>query len=283
MNKIYYNRAECQPRRIQENPAASTRSPAASWENNSNEPAWATKPRNPATPSPQRKGSKMQYQINQNSKPLTSALAIANRLFRCRITAVAAGLCLAASSLSVTAGSGNVLPPTAKPQGWSIDDMAAAVANFSISGNNLDFYPDTPFQIIFRHPGNSFTVKPGTFLYVKVIFIDDSAPVIGNWPADKSGVADYFFGRTELGAHDLEIEVDGKVFSLDNPGYVGGPVPTPDSPDGSTYFIQTGAFVTPLSPGTHKLTIRGVLDGDAMVAALGGPFATEIHYTITVE
>ena len=75
---------------------------------------------------------------------------------------------------------------------------------------------------------------------------------------DKSGVAEYFFGRTQLGAHDLEIEVDGKVYSLDNPGYVGGPVPTPNSPDDSANFIQTGAFVTPLSKGTHDLTIRGV-------------------------
>ena len=200
------------------------------------------------------------------------------------IRAHVASVFLASSmALSASAGSGNVLPPTATPQGWSIDDMAAAVANFSISGNNLAYYPNTPFQIIYRHPGNAFTVRPGTFLYVKVIFIDDSAPVIGDWPADKTGVADYFFGRSQLGAHDLEIEVDGKVFSLDDPGYVGGPVPTPSSPDGSENFIQTGAFVSPLSPGTHSLTIRGVLDGDAMIAAAGGPFATEIKYTITVR
>jgi hypothetical protein len=199
-------------------------------------------------------------------------------------TLLAGWLGLAASPFSAVAGSGQVLPPTATPHGWSIDDMAAAVANFSISGNNLAYYPETPFQIIYRHPGNAFTVPPGTFLYVKVIFIDDSPPVIGDWPADKSGVAEYFFGRTQLGAHDLEIEVDGKVFSLDNPGYVGGPVPTPNSPDGSANFIQTGAFVTPLSKGTHSLTIRGVLDGAAMIAATGGfPFATEINYTITVE
>jgi len=191
---------------------------------------------------------------------------------------------LVASTLSVSADSGHVLPPTARPHGWTIDRMAAAVANFSISGNDPAYYPDTPFQIIYRHPGNAFTLKPGTFLFVKVIFIDDSPPVIGDWPANKSEVANYFFGRTELGAHDLEIEIDGRVYSLNHPGYVGGPVPTPNSPDGSAHFIQTGAFVTPLAPGTHTLTIRGVLDGDAMIAATGGfPFATEITYTITVQ
>ena len=104
--------------------------------------------------------------------------------------------------------------------------MAAAVANFSISGNDLAYYPDTPFQIIYRHPGNAFTVRPGTFLYVKVIFIDDSAPILGDWPADESGVAEYWFGRTQLGGHDMEIEVDGRVYSLADPGYVGGPVPS---------------------------------------------------------
>jgi hypothetical protein len=225
----------------------------------------------------------MKYLATQISHPLITVLAAMHRMSGGLATTLMTGLCLAASPICASAGSGHVLPPTARPHDWSIDDMAAAVANFSISGNNLAYYPNTPFQIIYRHPGNAFTVKPGTFLYVKVIFIDDSAPVIGDWPAGKDGVADYFFGRSELGAHDLEIEVDGEVFSLDNPGYVGGPVPTPSSPDGSEHFIQTGAFVSPLSPGTHSLTIRGVLDGDAMVEAIGGPFATEIHYTITVR
>ena len=82
------------------------------------------------------------------------------------------------------------------------------VASVGSSGNNLAYYPDTPFQIIYRHPGNAFTVRPGTFLYVKVVFIDDSPPVIGDWPADKDGVAEYWFGRSQLGAHDLEIEVE---------------------------------------------------------------------------
>lgn len=220
----------------------------------------------------------------QTCNPLITALAAVSRISRCLTATLTTCLCLAAFSLSAVAGSGHVLPPTATPQGWSLDDMASAIANFSLTGNDPAFYPDTPFQIIYRHPGNAFTLKPGTFLYVKVIFIDDSAPVIGNWPADKSEAGNYFFGRTELGAHDLEIEVDGKVYSLDDPGYVGGPVPTPNSPTGGEHFIQTGAFVTPLSRGFHTLTIRGVLDGDAMIAATGGfPFATEITYTITVE
>lgn len=218
----------------------------------------------------------------QTSNLMTRPLGAIGRFTRTMALTLIA--CTGLVALSVSADSGHVLPPSATPHGWSIDDMAAAVANFSISGNNLAYYPDTPFQIIYRHPGNAFTLKPGTFLFVKVIFIDDSAPVIGDWPVDESGAGYYFFSRTELGAHDLQIEIDGRVFRLDDPGYIGGPVPTPTSPDGSEHFIQTGAFVTPLSPGSHTLTIRGVLDGDAMLAATGGfPFATEITYSIEVR
>jgi hypothetical protein len=194
-------------------------------------------------------------------------------------------VCLAALAFTpgAQAAGGNVLPPTATPLGWSIDDMGAAIANFSASGNDPAYYPDTPFQIIYRHPGNGFTVKPGTFFFVKVFYIDDSPPIIGDWPADKSAAANYVFGRTELGAHDLQIEVDGKVFSLDDPGYIGGPVLTPDSPSGSDHLIQVGAYLTPMSKGTHHVTIRGVLDGDAMVAILGGPWAVEIPFTVIVQ
>jgi hypothetical protein len=184
---------------------------------------------------------------------------------------------------SAQAGSGQVLPPNATPLGYSLDDMASAVANFSISGNDLAYFPDTPFHIIYRRPGNTFTVKPGTFLYLKFFFIDDAPPVFGDFPADKSGVAEYMFGRDQLGAHDFEVEVDGKVTSLDDPGYVGGPVATPNSPDGSEHILQTGAFVTPLNKGTHTIIIRGIVDGKAFVDNVGGPFATEIVYTVIVQ
>ena len=199
------------------------------------------------------------------------------------LTLLATGLALLGSGASTQALGGQVLPPTASPLGWTLDDMAAAIANFSASGNDPAYYPDTPFQIIYRHPGNSFTVKPGTFFYVKLFYIDDSPPIIGDWPADENAAANYVFGRTELGAHDLQIEVDGKVFSLDVPGYIGGPVLTPESPSGSEHLIQTGAFVTPLSKGTHSVIIRGTLDGDAMIDILGQPWTVEIHYTVTVQ
>ncbi len=180
-------------------------------------------------------------------------------------------------------GVGHVLPPRARVLGYSLDDMAAAVANFSISGNDPAFYPTTPFQIIYNRPDNTYTVKPGIHLYLKFFFIDDSAPVVGDWPANQWAAANYVFGPDQLGGHDLEVEIDGTVSSLDDPGYIGGPVLTPNSPDGSEHLIQIGAFVSPLAKGTHSVIIRGVFDGTALVDAFGGSFAAEITYTVIVR
>src|SRR4051812_8760351 len=195
------------------------------------------------------------------------------RAFTARALALLlAGVCIFANALASQAAPGNVLPANATPLGYSLDGMASAVANFSISGNDPAYYPDTPFQIIYRHPGNSFTVRTGTFLYLKFFFIDDSAPIFGDWPADKRGVEEYVFGRGQLGAHDLEVEVDGVVTSINSPGYVGGPVATPSSPDGSEHLLQIGAFVSPLKKGAHTIIIRGAFDGTAFVENVGGPF-----------
>ena len=215
----------------------------------------------------------MKHMTTQTRKPTRPIL----------IPALLAGLALFTATLNASAGSGNVLPPSAKTHGYSLDDMASAVANFSISGNDPAYYPDTPFQIIYTRPGRTFTVKPGTTLYLKFFFIDDSAPVVGDWPAGQSEAGNYVFGPDQLGGHDLQVVVDGQVSSLDNPGYIGGPVATPDSPDGSEHLIQIGTFVTPLNKGTHIITISGTFDGTALLDAFGGPLAAEITYTVIVK
>lgn len=189
------------------------------------------------------------------------------------------------------ANKNHVLPPQANPKGWSIDDMAAAVAYFSASGNDLAFYPDTPFQILYRQGplqdptgSNTFRVKPGTFLYVKFFFINDAPPPLGEFPTDKAGAIDYIFAPDQLGGHDLELEIDGKVTSLDDGGYVGGPVATPGLPDGGSNLIQIGAFIPPLNKGVHQVTIRGTFDGDLWDLVFPGfVFQAEIKYTVIVE
>jgi len=210
---------------------------------------------------------------------MKTVLLQANRVLKAAMLASLITITATASNAS----SGNVLPPEASPLGWTLDDMASAVADFSISGNDPAYYPETPFQIIYRRPGNSFTVKPGTFLYLKFFFINDAEPAIGDFPTDESGVEEYIFGREQLGGHDLEVEVDGEITSLNSAGYVGGPVATPTAPDGGKHILQVGAFISPLKKGTHTIIIRGVFDGRAFVDAVGSAFATEITYTVTVE
>src|SRR5919109_644876 len=91
-----------------------------------------------------------------------------------------------------SAVAGGILPPKAKPHGYTLADMARAVALFTTSGNNPDFYPDTPFQILFADPdsftfdfdgnvltqtgSNTFTVKAGTAFYMPMFNADDSPP-----------------------------------------------------------------------------------------------------------
>ena len=97
-----------------------------------------------------------------------------------------------ASAAPASSGGSGVLPASAKPHGYSLTDMAAAVTPFSLSGNDPAAYPDTPFQILhvddiaFVEVGgglvatgtSSFTVRPGTPLYVPILNGSDQPPVI---------------------------------------------------------------------------------------------------------
>jgi hypothetical protein len=62
---------------------------------------------------------------------------------------------------------------------------------------------------------------------------------------------------------------------------VAGPVLTPPLLDGGgTHFISLAAFLTPLSVGTHTVTIQGRLAGDAFVVTTGLQF---FEFTVTYE
>jgi hypothetical protein len=176
--------------------------------------------------------------------------------------------------------------------------MARANAAFSISGNNLAYYPNTPFQILYVDPAtvtptftggglietgtNSFVVTPSTPFYVPLLSLDDSPPIIGTFPTDPSGTAHYVFGHDQVGATNLALTVDGLATPLGAP-YAAGPVQTPTLPDGGTHIITVGAFLTPLSPGTHTVTISGLLDGLAFQQGTGLSFLQfNFTYTVTV-
>ena len=203
---------------------------------------------------------------------------------RCIIAAALALVCVASAGAGRGSGrgGGNVLPPSAKPSGYSLADMAEALAYFSTSGNDPQFYPDTPFQVLHISDTNAFTVRPGTRFFVPVLYVDDSPPILGDFPADAEDAAAYVLGEDQLGAQ-FEIEVDGRVTPLGDE-YVAGPVLTPGLKDGGgSHFIQVGAFLTPLPKGTHTVTIRSRFDGDVILDLVGEPLEFEDTYTVVVR
>jgi len=202
------------------------------------------------------------------------------------ILGVAAVALLLAGPAWAQAAGGKVLPATATPSGYSLEDMALELAYFDTSGNDLDYYPDTPFQILYASETNTFTVRTGTRFFVPIFTLDDSYPIIGDFPANADDAAEYVFGATQVGASDVEIQVDDVVTEIGRE-YVAGPVYAPGllDPNGhppGSHFIQVGAFLTPLSKGTHTVTVRYTLDGEALVE-LYGYVDVEFSYTVIVK
>ena len=186
------------------------------------------------------------------------------------------------------AGGGSVLPATAKPLGTSLADAAEAFGVFFEAQNDLAFLPATRFQILFvdRTTGtNTFHVQTGTKFFVPVLFVNDlpdsSGAMRGDFPEDASTVGEYFFSAQQLGGHAIEIEVDGKVTEL-GPDYAAGPVTIPGAlfEVEDFHHVHIGAFLPPLSKGTHMVKIRAIVDGAALE---GGVFAFEIAYTVIVH
>ena len=212
---------------------------------------------------------------------------------RCAIAILGISLGIACCGELAYAGGGNILPPTAKPLGLSLKDMAKALAYFYTSNNDPkyleppNFFPPPRFQVLYADRAdpagaNTFKVKTGTKFFVPVAFVSDSPPILGDFPEHSSDAPDYIFSQEQLGGHDLEIEVDGKITSL-GPRYVAGPVFKPNLlGGGGSHLIQIGAFLTPLSKGTHTVTIRGTFDGKVF-DDLGFVFEFEHTYTVIVD
>jgi hypothetical protein len=187
---------------------------------------------------------------------------------------------------------GVVMPAPATPHGWSLHDMATAVAPFTRSGNDLAHYPETPFQVLyvtdidFTAAGagvlatgtNGFSVPLGTSFYVPVFNVNDVPPVLGEFPTTPAGAASYFFGQSQYGGRDFEVVVDGAGTPI-GPAYLAGPVPVAGE---ETKVITLGAFVAPLGAGTHTVQIRGGVFGDLVDDTYGISFIQE-DFTYTVQ
>jgi hypothetical protein len=204
------------------------------------------------------------------------------------LTAAIGALCSAIAS-SALATSSPVLPPTAKPHGWSLERMTGALAVFTASGNNPAYYPDTPFQILYVRDGafefeelprdglritgsSTFAVRPGTKFFVPMANANDSPPFPDPFPDNREEAIPYFFGDAQYGARGWQISVDGERKSIGG-GYLAGPVTTPPLPDGGgTHMVTLGAFLHPLRPRTHTVTVRGGFFGDALFDTYGFEF-----------
>ena len=176
---------------------------------------------------------------------------------------------------------GTVVPARAEPSGYSLDDAAAALAKFSDSGNDPMLLPSTPFQVIYDNGSDAFNVKAGTRLFVPILSINDSPPEIGIYPSDKSGLAFYYFDPSQIGIETAQIEVDGNVTDI-GADYIGAAFDVA-LPNGGSNYSELGAFLTPLTKGTHTITIRAAIGGDEFVQVYGSPIAFELTYAVNVK
>jgi hypothetical protein len=185
---------------------------------------------------------------------------------------------------------GHVLPPKARPHGYSLDRMVSLDALFQTSGNaggiNSRYYPHTPFQILFldlsqKTPPTTFTVYAGTMFYVPLVAVSDSPPIVGDFPINAKGAEDYFSSPQELGAKGWKITVDDDT-TLVGPEYFAGPAVQTNPPlldGGGTHLYILSVFLTPLRLGTHYIRIQGEFDGAALN---GSSFVEDFQYTIFV-
>ena len=203
-----------------------------------------------------------------------------------RVCALVAVACLLVSTAPAFAGGGEVLPPTAKVRGYSLAEAAATTAYFNEGPRTPDTLPvGFPFQILYVPADNNptFDVRTGTMFYVPVVYSDDTDSALWPFPDvnDPKAVSDYYFDPEQLGAEFIDVVVDGKVTSL-GPKYAVGAV-TPGLPSGGNNYTVAAAFLTPLSKGTHTVTIRGLLSGKFLEPFFPDGFAFENTYTVNVR
>lgn len=199
-------------------------------------------------------------------------------------------LVLLGTVTTVALASGGVIPPKAKPNGFSLADAATATAYFNTGPRTSEPLPeDFPFQILYALPGNTsntFSVKAGTMFYVPVVYSDDTDSALWPYPdvTNPAAVSDYYFDPEQLGAEFIKVVVDGKVSEL-GPKYAVG-AETPQLPTGGNNYTVVAAFLTPLSKGDHTVTIAARFSGEfiAMYPEYfpGGVFEFENTYTIEV-
>jgi hypothetical protein len=115
--------------------------------------------------------------------------------------------------------------------------------------------------------------------------VNDYPAVLGVFPPDKRGAADYFFGPANYGGRNFKIIVDGKATPI-GPQFVSGPVVITGMPlaDGSdAHLIQLGAFLLPLQVGKHTVRIQGEIGNSQLYIDAYGSNCMQEEFTYTVK
>ena len=189
-------------------------------------------------------------------------------------------------SAGPVAGGGNVLPAVAQPKGYSLSRMGRVFAPFNVTDHS-GTPPRTPFQALYTSAtnNNTFVVRPGTMLYVPVLYNDESPPAVGQIPdvTDRQALLDYFYSPLRFGTEYTIITVDGKDTVL-GPEYLVGLYFASPLPDTAQSYMTVAGFVTPLKKGTHKVGISARAAGADILALTGGqPFEFSLEYTVIVR
>jgi hypothetical protein len=168
--------------------------------------------------------------------------------------------------------------------------MAALNGPFVTSGNDLKYYPDTPFQILYGNPApqtNTFHVRTGTMIYMPINSVDDSLPILTAPPLDKFPTNNkeavfYWSDKSQFGLSET-VTVDGNTTVIPT-DYVVGPVESQPLFDrGGSHIITVGVFLTPFNKGRHTVSFTVKAVGDIIVTYTGGPQEYTFTYTVEVD
>ncbi len=191
---------------------------------------------------------------------------------------------IAGKTVVAPMGGGNVLPAQAQPKGYSLMSLAETTAAFNVTDHSGP-PPGVPFQILVLRGNNEpFHVRPGTMLYVPILYNSDSPPVVGNYPdvTDREALLEYWYSQSEFGVVYTNITVDGKVTSL-GPDYLVGVKFDEPLPDTAMQYMTVAAVLTPLTKGQHTVEISALATGDAITALIGGDYQFSLAYTVIVK
>lgn len=205
---------------------------------------------------------------------------------------IVAGILIGSAAAAPTATNSIYLPLVRGPAhllaadqavgGHSLTDAALITAQFNASLDPGRYPTGLPYQILNTSGDRIFTVGAGTYFYVPIAYISDSPPILGDFPDSADEAKRYFVDPAQIGAHDSFIDVDGTRYAI-GPAYLAGPVTTAPLPDGGgTHYMVLAAFMRPLPPGPHTVSMGATFDGAAVLAAYGAPVQFVITYEVIV-